>query len=392
MLASPAMPSALPDLARLIRPGDGVVVGQACAEPQTLTEALVAQRASFSGARVFLGVNYAGVIRAEHADHLRLSAYCGAGHNRAIADAGKLDIHPHPYSRLGALFRDKRLPCDVVLLQVSPPNARGEYSLGLAVDYLPPALASARAVIAEVNDRVPWTHTSPLLRKEDFALLVESSREPAPAPAARAGELEAAIARHAAAWVPDGATLEFGLGALPDAVCGALAGHRALSVHSGTIGDGVADLAARGVVGKVDCGQLIGSRRVFDFARENPAVRLLSSETTHAPRVLGAIEKFVAINSAVEVDLTGQVNAEVAKGSYLGAVGGALDFIRAASQSPGGVSLLLVPAARVVRQLQGPVATPRSEAGVIVTERGAADLRGCTLNERIRRMEAISAL
>jgi acetyl-CoA hydrolase len=380
------------DLTRFLRPGDGVVVGQACAEPQTLTEALVAQRAAFSGARVFLGVNYAGVIRAEHADHLRLSAYCGAGHNRAIADAGKLDIHPHPYSRLAALFREKRLPCDVVLLQVSPPNARGEYSLGLAVDYLPPAIAVARAVIAEVNERVPWTHTSPLLKKEDFALLVESSREPAPAPAARTGELEAAIARHAAAFIPEGATLEFGLGALPDAVCAALSGHQSLSVHSGTIGDGVADLAARGIVKKVDCGQLIGSRRVFDYAKENPAVRLHSTEMTHAPRVLAGLERFVAINAAVEVDLTGQVNAEVAKGSYLGAVGGALDFIRAASQSPGGVSLLLLPAARIVRALQGPVATPRSEAGVIVTERGAADLRGCSLRERERRMEAISLL
>jgi acetyl-CoA hydrolase len=117
-----------------------------------------------------------------------------------------------------------------------------------------------------------------------------------------------------------------------------------------------------------------------------------SVEYTHDPRVLAGIERFVAINSAVEVDLTGQINAEVAKGSYLGAVGGALDFIRAANASPGGVSLLLLPAARVVKSLSGPVSTPRSEAGVIVTERGAADLRGCTLNERMKRMEAISAL
>jgi acetyl-CoA hydrolase len=105
-----------------------------------------------------------------------------------------------------------------------------------------------------------------------------------------------------------------------------------------------------------------------------------------------AIERFAAVNSAVEVDLTGQVNAEAAKGSYLGAVGGALDFMRAANQSPGGVSLLLLPASRIVKTLSGPVSTPRSEAGVVVTERGAADLRGCTLNERIRRLTAISSL
>jgi len=386
----PAYPSA--DLSRFIRPGDGIIAGQACAEPLTLTEALVAQRASYAGASVFLGVNYAGIVKPEHADHLHLSSYCGAGHNRALADAGALDIHPHPYSRLAALIRERKIPCDVALIQVSPPNARGEYSMGLAVDYLLPALQSARAVLAEVNDRVPWTHTEKIFRKEDFALLVESSREPAAAPPMRSGEAEAAIARHAAAFIPDGATLEFGLGILPDAVCAALAGRKSLKVHSGTIGDGVAEQMRAGVVDAADCAMLIGTRKLFDHARENPAIRLRSTEFTHDPRVLGALQKFVAINSAVEVDLTGQVNAEVAKGSYLGAVGGALDFIRAASFSPGGVSLLVLPAARIVRALSGPVSTPRSEAGVIVTERGAADLRGCTLKERMKRMLSISTL
>jgi acetyl-CoA hydrolase len=136
---------------------------------------------------------------------------------------------------------------------------------------------------------------------------------------------------------------------------------------------------------------LIGTKKLFDYARENKRVRLRSSEYTHDPRVLGRIERFVAMNSAVEVDLTGQVNGEVASGSYVGAVGGALDFIRAANQSAGGVSLMLLPASRVVEQLSGPVSTPRSEAGVVVTEKGAADLRGCSLRERERRMTAIAA-
>jgi acetyl-CoA hydrolase len=380
------------DLARFIRPGDGIILGQACAEPQSLSEALVAQRAAFSGASVFLGVNYAGVLRPEHADHLKLASYCGAGHNRALADAGVLDIHPHPYSRLAPLIRERKIPCDVVLLQVSPPNARGEYSMGLAVDYLLPAIESARAIVAEVNDRVPWTHSERIFRKEDFALLVAASRDPASPPAARAGAIEASIARRAAAFVPDGATLEFGLGILPDAACAALQDRKSLKVHSGTIGDGVVDLMQCGAAAAADCAMLIGTRKLFDFARDNPGIRLRSTEYTHDPRVLAGIPRFVAINSAVEVDLTGQVNAEVAKGSYLGAVGGALDFIRAANASPGGVSLLLLPAARIVKALSGPVSTPRSEAGIIITERGAADLRGCTLKERVRRMLLISNL
>jgi len=380
-----------PDLARFLRPGDGVIAGQACAEPQSLMEALVAQRAAFPSASLFLGVNYAGVVKPEHADHLRLSSYCGAGRNRALADAGVLDIHPHPYSRLAALIRSRRIPCDVVLLQVSPPNARGEYSMGLAVDYLPPAIDMARVVIAEVNDQVPWTHSERLFRKEDFALLVESSRPPAAPPAGRAGAAETAIARHAAACIPEGATLEFGLGILPDTVCAELGTRRNLKIHSGTIGDGIVGLMHGGSVEHAVCGQLIGTRKLFDHARDNPAISLRSVEYTHDPRVLAQIERFVAINSAVEIDLTGQVNAEVAKGSYLGAVGGALDFVRAAGNSPGGVSLLLLPAARIVQSLSGPVSTPRSEAGIIVSELGTADLRGCTLRERERRLRAIAS-
>jgi acetyl-CoA hydrolase len=373
------------DLSSVIRPGDGVLWGQACAEPQTLVEALVAQRAAFHGARAFLGSSYSGLLKPEHADHLRLSSYCGTGTNRALSDAGVLDIQPAPYSQLGALLRARKIPCDVVLLQVSPPNARGEYSLGLAVEYLAPALQMARAIVAEVNDQVPWTHTTPLLRRKDFALAVESSRPPVYVPY-RIGELEAAVARHAAPFVPEGAVVECGIGNLPNAVVAALKGKKGLRFHSGVIPEGALDLD----LAAADGGALMGTARLFDWARGNPAVRLHSSDYTHGAAVLGRLERFVAINSAVEVDLTGQVNGEVARGSYVGAVGGALDFVRAANQSPGGVSIVCLPASRIVETLGGPVSTPRSEAGVVVTEKGAVDLRGCSLRERERRLRAIS--
>ena len=373
------------DFASLIRPGDGIVWGQACAEPRTLVETLVGQRAAFSGARVFMGSSYSGIVRPEHADHLRLASYCGTGTNRALADAGVLDILPAPYSQLGNLIRGRAIRADVALVQVSPPNAHGEYSLGLGVEYLAPALAAARAVVGEVNDRVPWTHTEPLLRKKDFALLVQTSRPPVYLPY-RLGELELAVARHAAGFVPAGAVLECGIGNLPNAVLSELRGHKGLRFHSGLIPDGAAGLE----LVQANGGALMGTQALFDWARDNPAVRLHSSDYTHGPAVLAQLSRFVAINSAVEVDLSGQVNAEVAGGSYVGAVGGALDFIRAASQSPGGLSITCLPSNRIVERLQGPVATPRSEAGVIVTEKGAADLRGCTLREREKRLSAIS--
>lgn len=379
------------DLASVIRAGDGIIYGQACAEPRTLVEALVAQRAAFSGARLFVGSSYCGILKPEHADHLRLASYCGTGTNRALVEAGVLDIYPAPYSQLGNLIRGGHIRADVVLLQVSPPNSRGEYSLGLAVEYLAPALQTARAVIAEVNERVPWTHTEPLLRREDFDLVLESSRPPVPMPSPPPREADLRIAEHAAQFIPDGAIVECGIGTLPNAVLGALSARRNLGYHSGLVGDGVVELVRRGAMGgTIVGGALMGTQPLFDWARDNPALRLRSSDHTHGAAVLGRLERFVAINSAVEVDLTGQVNGEVARGSYIGAVGGALDFVRAANQSPGGVSLVCLPANRIVEKLEGPVATPRSEAGVIVTEKGAADLRGCTLRERERRLRAIS--
>ena len=378
------------ELASVIRPGDGILWGQACAEPQTLVEALVSQRSALGGVGCFLGSSYSGILKPEHADHLRVSSYCGIGTNRALADAGALEIVPSPYSQLAGLIRDGKIKCDVLFLQVSPPNARGEYSLGLATDYLVAALEVCRAIIAEVNDQVPWTHTERVLRRDDFDLLVESSRPPAMPPAKPPGELELAIARNAAARVPNGAVVEFGIGTLPDAVCSALARHEGLRVHSGSIGDGVVELAERKVVSRIDCALLIGSRQLFDFARDNDRLRLRSSEYTHNAEALARQPRFVAINSAVEVDLTGQVNGELAGESYVGAVGGALDFVHAANRSQGGLSILVLPAKRIVEKLSGPVSVPRSEAGIVVTERGAAELRGCSLRERERRLRAIS--
>lgn len=375
------------DLTSVIRPGDAIIWGQACAEPQTLIEVLVAQRNAFSDCEVFLGSSYSGIVRPEHADHLRLASYCGTGTNRALADAGVLDILPVPYSQLGPLIRSKKIRCDVVMIQVSPPNAQGEYSLGLGVEYLAPALEVARAVIAEVNDRVPWTYTEPLLRESDLALKIATSRNPVYMPF-KLDDLGRSIGRHAEPFIPDGAVLECGIGNLPNAVLAELRGRKDLSVHSGLIPDAVTELELRSCVG----GALMGSRQLFDWARENPTLRLRSSDYTHGAATLGKLERFVAINSAIEVDLTGQVNGELARGSYVGAVGGALDFIRAANQSPGGVSIMVLPGSRIVENLSSPVSVPRSEAGVIVTEKGAADLRGCSLRERERRMRAISGL
>jgi acyl-CoA hydrolase len=395
---------AVPDLARWIRPGDCVLWGQAHAEPQTLTRALVAQRHAFARLRLLLGIGASDVLQPAHADAFDFLSYCGGGTHRALARAGLLDILPCHYSQWPALMRSGRLRVDVVMLQVSPPDSQGRHSLGLAHEYLLPAIENARVILAEVHPDVPWTHGPRTLQPDEFDLCVQASYPLPGAPAGPPTALEMAIARHAAAFIDDGATLQTGLGAVPQAVLAALQDRRDLGLHSGVIGDAAAALAEQGVVtnacksidrGCSVAGLLMGSARLHRWAHDNPALQMRSSDYTHDPAVLAAIDRFVAINSAVEVDLTGQVNAEVANGVYVGAVGGALDFLRAAQRSRGGVPIVALPstagaASRIVAKLSGPVTTPRSDAGVIITEHGAADLRGLPLRARIERMLAIA--
>lgn len=392
------------DFGAVVRPGDGVMWGQANAEPLPLSQALMAQRHAIGDFSVFLGVTYSDTLKPEYADCVRFSAYCGSGGNRALAKAGKLDILPCHYSHLRNLIAKGQLKADVLLLQLAPANERGEYSLSIAHEYLIPALEVARVVIAEVNERAPWTYGERPVREADLDYIVHTDRPPLELFHPQPGPTELAIARNVAALIEDGATLQFGLGALPEAILAQLADRRDLGVHSGAIGDNVAALMESGAINNsrksIDRGVSIGgimfaSRRLHDFAHRNPQIQFRSSDYTHGPRALAQVERFTAINSAVEVDLSGQINAEVAAGVYVGAVGGAVDFLRAAHYSKGGLPIVALPStagrhSRIVAKLNGPVSTPRSDAGIIVTEYGVADLRGATLAERARRMLAIA--
>lgn len=384
---------------RWLRPDDTVVWGQACAEPLTLTERLMEQRGTVGGFRCFFGMNVSETVRPEHSDCVSFVSYTASGSNQALVREGKLEILPIHYSDYPRFFASGVLSCDVVLLALSPPDANGRYSLGLADEYLSSAIDAARVVIAEVNDRVPWTH-SRLLTDADLDVILPTSRPPATLQTAAGGDAEARIAAHVSELVEDGSTLQTGLGALPDAILAALGDHRDLGIHTGAIGDRAVDLIEAGVVNNarktVDRGRsvaavLMGGERLFRFAKRNPALQLRDTAYTHDPELLARQERFVAINAAFEVDLTGQVNAEVAGGRYLGAVGGSMDFLRGAARSPGGLPVIALPStagdrSRVVGRLGGPVSTPRADAGVIVTEQGSADLRGLTLDQRRRRM------
>lgn len=394
------------DLARWIRPGMGVVFGQAAGEPTTLTAQLVAQRAQFSGAQVFFGANFSATFQPEHADHLRFRGFGGIGALRKLATLGALDPIPCHVSSVAGLIRDGIIPCDVALVQVSPANAQGEHSFGLIADYVRAAMAQARVVIAEVNAQVPWTPCDTPLRAEEFDIIVHSDRPLVELPAAPFGELERRIAGHLDALIPDRATLQVGIGAVPEALMSLLRDRRGLGVHSGMIGDSVVDLIECGAIsnahkeidaGVTVTGSLIGTSRLYRFADGRQGLRMCPSSHTHALGVVGQLRRFVSVNSALEVDLTGQVNAEAIGRDYLGGVGGQVDFVRAAAQSEGGVSIIALPStgrkgeSRVVAQLSGPVTTARSDVDVVATEHGVARLRGRSLRDRVRALVAIAA-
>src|SRR5882724_11938428 len=396
------------DLTSHIRAGDAVMWGQAAAEPLALTRALMQQRDRLGALEVFIGATWSDCADPVFADRVRFRSYCGAGHNRRLAQAGVLDILPCPYSQLPALIRSRQLRVDVLMLQLAPADAAGRFSLSLAHEYLLPALDVARVVLAEVNEQAPWTFGTRTIAAEDIDLIVYTSRPPLRPPAARPSAIEEAVAIRAAALIDDGATLQCGLGSLPAAILMHLTDRRDLGVHTGALVDPMAALAQAGVItnarksidpGSSIAGVIMGGSEACQYAHRNPAVEFRPVEYTHSAPVLASIRNFVAVNSALEVDLSGQINAEVANGLYVGAVGGAGDFLRGARSSEGGLPIVALPSvggsgeqlfSRIVAQLSGPVNTSRSDAAIIVTEHGVADLRALSLSERRERMLALA--
>jgi acyl-CoA hydrolase len=387
------------DFREFVRPNDMVVWGQGCGEPRSLTESLMAQRHAIGRFKVFTGLCYSDTPDPHFTDAVEFVSYHGGGSNQRLG--GKLDILPCHYFQLPRLLRDR---CDVLLLQISAANDAGNHSLGLSHDYIVPLIDSARIVIAEVNDQIPWLAGERTINAIDVDVLVHTSRPPLEIPSRASDAVDRAIAARAAALIDDGATLQIGIGALPAAILAALSDHRRLGVHSGSLFDPIVDLLQSGTIdnsskgvddGVTVAGMLLGTRKLFAFADHNRQIQMRSALYTHDSEVLGRLNRFVALNSAIEVDLTGQVNAELADGRYIGAVGGAVDFIRGAQRSRGGLAITALRSraagkAKIVAQLTGPVSTSRADTGIVVTEHGVADLRGQPLKERIKKMIAIA--
>ncbi|MBP6723751.1 MAG: acetyl-CoA hydrolase/transferase family protein [Halioglobus sp.] len=393
------------DLSQFLRPGDRIVMGQACGEPTTLVEALIAQGRDIGNLSVFIATSFSGLFTPEATDSFALASMGAIGALRTLTRAHKLSVIPCHISQIGPMIQAGDIGCDVAFVQVSPADENGNHSFGLISDHVRAAVDKARVVIAEVNDQVPFT-LGEMLPASRIDCAVQVSRAPVEVAAAKISDTDQAIANHAASYIEDGSVIQTGVGGVPDAILRQLHDRKDLGVHSGMLGDGLVDLVEAGVVtnarksidkGVSINGALIGTRRLYEFAHRNPLIRMCSSAYTHDAAVLAQLEKLVSINSALEVDLTGQVNAEQSGGAYLGGTGGQVDFVRAGGRSPGGHSIIALPAtardgsiSRITVGLSGPVTTARSDVDVIVTEFGAAELKGQTLAERTRRLIAIA--
>jgi len=393
------------DFAAIVRPDDRVLVGQGAAEPLTLTRQLVAQKDRIGQFEIFLGPLHSDTFASEKTAGIRFSSYGAIGRAASLSRSGRLDIVRQPYSALAEAFASGALKADVVLIQLAAPLPGHGPSFGLANDYLVAAARQARMVVAEINTDVPWTHGAEVPADFPLHLCVQAAYPPLDIASSSLSEAERRIAANAAGLVPNRAVLQFGVGAVPDAILAGLTQHRDLGIHSGLMTERGLDLIECGAVtnaskafdrGVTVANILFGTQRLRAYAHDNPAIRVAPPSYTHGLSVLRRIEKFTALNSAIEVDLSGRINSETADGSYLGGLGGLPDFIAGANAAEGGRSIIALPAtartgqSRIVANI-ATVSVEADAADLVVTEWGVAELRGCDLEERARRMIAIAA-
>lgn len=393
----------------LVGSGMTVFIQTAAATPPLLVDALARRVAGIRDVTVthLHTEGPAPYASDELADRVRIRSLFVAGNIRESVAHGHAEYVPVFLSEIPEMFRCGALPIDVALVHVSPPDRHGWCTLGISVDVARAAVDAARIVIGQVNPRMPRCHGDGLVHISSFSALVEGETELYETQRVEAGPVERAIGENVASLIPDGATLQMGIGAVPDAVLGQLHGHRGLGVHTETFSDGVIDLVEAGVVtgehkfhepGIVVAGFVMGSRRLYDFVDDNPGVRLLDIAYVNDPSIIRGNPSVIAINSAIEVDLTGQVVGDSIGVRQYSGVGGQMDFMRGASLSAGGKPIIALPSmsskgiSRISALLKpgASVTTTRSHVHYVVTEHGIAELRGASLEERARRLIAIA--
>jgi 4-hydroxybutyrate CoA-transferase len=393
-----------------VHSGQRVYIGGGCGVPTALLEALVARAPALHNVEIIhmLTAGDDPTATSEYGDAFRHNAlFIGPNVRRAVQE-GRADFTPVFLSEIPRLFRSGLLPIDVALIQVAPPDQHGFCSLGVEVGCTLTAAQLARTVIAEINTRMPRTLGDSFIHFSHFTACIETDRPLCEAPMGECSPVAERIGQYIAELIPDGATLQLGIGAIPDAVLRSLGHKRHLGLHSELFSDGIIDLVEAGVIdgeakaihrGKLVAGFVLGTRRLFDWVHNNAMVELHPTEYVNDPFVIAQHRRMVAINSALQVDLTGQVCADSIGPQLYSGAGGQVDFIRGAARAEEGLPIVALPAtakggtlSRIVAILEAGsgVVTSRYDVHMVVTEYGVAQLYGRTLAQRVRALIAVA--
>lgn len=394
---------------KVIKSGDRVFLTGNASVPLPLLDALVKRAPALEDVEVChpLTICPADYVAPEMEGHLRINSMFISANVRKAINQGRADFTPVMLSEFPLLFKNGHLPLDVALIHVSPPDENGFCSMGAESGLTISGAEVAKVVIAQVNEQMPRTLGDTAMHIDKMHYIVPCNTALFEMPMGDDADQDEvkSIAAHIADLIPDGATMQLGIGAIPNAVLKFLFEKKDLGVHSELISDGVIDLVEAGVLngsckslhpGKITCGFLLGTKRLYDWVGNNPLVELYRTEYVNDPFVVAQNDRMVAINSALEVDLTGQVCADSIGPKFHSAVGGQLDFIYGASRSKGGVPIIALPSTSTLRdgtviskivpmlKLGAGVVTSRNHVHYVITEFGVAELYGKTVRQRTR--------
>jgi acetyl-CoA hydrolase len=383
--------------------------------PQTILAALVAYAPNLKDVQICqaLSVGPADYVKPEMDGHLRVNAMFISANVRKAVQECRADFTPVLLSEFPLLFKSGILPVDVAFVHVSPPDEHGFCSLGVEVGLTKSPAESAKIIIAEVNDQMPRTLGDSFIHVSRLTHIVPVSYPIPEMPMAAEGTdpIVERLAGYIADLIPDGATMQMGIGAIPDAVLKYLFHKKDLGVHSELISDGVIDLVEAGVLtsarktlhpGKIVLGFVLGSKRLYSWVNDNPLCEFRRTEYVNDPFVIAQNDNMVAINSAIEIDLTGQVCADSIGPKFFSGIGGQLDFVYGASRSKGGIPIIAMPSTNVMKDgttaskivpmlKQGAgVVTGRNHVHYVVTEYGVADLYGKSIRQRVKALVGVS--
>jgi len=393
-----------------IKDGSRVLIAPGCGEPSLLVEALIENRHRFKNLKIFFGFRLGDSrLLAGARDNFQISTWHATPLLQPAIQQKKVDYLPLRLSEVPQVFGPSGIwPVDVILLSASPPDLHGFLSLGVSTGITFPLVFHAPLVIAEINENMPRTLGQSFVPESRINFLIESDRPLVNYRKASFGATEAEIARNLSPLIPDGSTLQIGIGSVPEATLESLSRKNDLGIHSGMITDGIMELIEEGVItnrvksinpGKVVTGEIMGSIALYEYCNQNPGIEMQPVTYTHSWRVLKNVKRFVAVNSALEIDLSGQINTETLKGQVVGAVGGLLDFVIGSNLAPEGTNIFALPStaeegktSRIVASLSrgSAVSVPRSLVHYVVTEYGVANLKGKGLDERAQALIEIA--